>query len=98
MLFAFLGTAGLIAIEASYTPQIFRLWKRKHADDVSVLFPALNALGRVLAVIYAAHQGQSVFVVGFLVGIAMRTTLLSQVLWYRFLKSTWVRRRALESA
>ncbi|HEY4221356.1 MAG TPA: PQ-loop repeat-containing protein [Myxococcota bacterium] len=83
MLFSLLGTLGMVAIEASYLPQIVRLARRKRSADVSILFPALNACGRMLAVVYAVHEGQSVFVAGFVVGIALRLVLLSQVVWYR---------------
>ena len=34
-----LGTLGILCIEASYLPQIGRLFRLKHADDVSVLDP-----------------------------------------------------------
>jgi lipid-A-disaccharide synthase-like uncharacterized protein len=84
MLFALVGAMGLLAIEGSYAPQIVRLWQRKHAGDVSVLFPALNVFGRGCAALYAHHQDQSVFVAAFVIGIAMRATLLCQVVYYRF--------------
>ena len=86
----------MAAIEAAYLPQIARLFRRKHAADVSVLFPALNGFGRVCALIFALHVGQTVFVAGFIVGIALRIVLLSQVVWYRFAKSAldqWRARR-----
>jgi lipid-A-disaccharide synthase-like uncharacterized protein len=86
---ALLGTLGMVAIEGSYVPQIARLFRLKHAEDVSVLFPSLNLFGRALAVAYSLSQGQSVFVFGFTVGILLRGVLLSQVVYYR-----WHHRRA----
>lgn len=86
---ALLGTLGMVAIEGSYVPQIVRLFRLKHAEDVSVLFPSLNLFGRALAVAYSLNQGQSVFVLGFTVGIVLRAVLLFQVVYYR-----WQRRRA----
>jgi hypothetical protein len=83
----------MAAIEAAYLPQIARLFRRKHAADVSVLFPALNGFGRVCALVFALHEGQTVFVAGFVVGIALRVVLLSQVIWYRFAKAALVARR-----
>ncbi len=77
------GALGMFAIEASYVPQIVRLHRIKHADDVSYFFPTLNAAGRVLALLYAVASNNEVFVAGFLVGIALRLTLLVQVAWYR---------------
>jgi len=73
----------MLAIEASYVPQIARLHRIKHADDVSYFFPTLNAAGRVLALLFAIASHNDIFVGGFLVGIALRLTLLGQVAWYR---------------
>ena len=96
--FTVLGTLGMIAIEASYLPQILRLFTRKNAAYVSVMFPALNGAGRVLALIFAVHQGQTVFGVGFVVGISLRLVLLSQVVWYRFGKPALIARRVRRRA
>lgn len=79
----FLGSLGIVAIEASYVPQIVRLFRLRRADDVSVFFPSLNATGRVLALAYSILSHQPVFVVGFMVGLVLRCTLLAQVVWYR---------------
>ena len=78
-----IGALGMVAIEGSYLPQIARLHRIKHAGDVSYFFPALNMAGRILALIYALTSGNDVFVAGFIVGIALRLTLLGQVAWYR---------------
>jgi len=81
--FWWMGSAGFLAIEASYVPQIARLHRLKRAEEVSFFFPALNVLGRVLALVYALGQHESVFVSGFVMGIALRLVLLGQVAWYR---------------
>jgi PQ loop repeat len=78
-----LGAVGMLAIEASYLPQIARLHRFKHADDMSYFFPALNAAGRVLALAYALGSHNDIFVGGFILGIALRLVLLGQVTWYR---------------
>ena len=78
-----LGSAGFLAIEASYVPQIARLHRLKRAEEVSYLFPSLNALGRILALTYSLSEHDDVFVSGFLLGIALRAILLGQVFWYR---------------
>jgi lipid-A-disaccharide synthase-like uncharacterized protein len=78
-----IGAVGLVAIEGSYLPQIFRLFRMKRADEISYLFPALNLAGRILALAYSLSVGNSVFTVGFLAGAALRLTLLAQVAWYR---------------
>ncbi len=78
-----LGGVGLVAIESSYLPQIARLYRLKRADHVSFFFPALNAIGRALALVYALAAHNPVFVSGFILGIALRVILLVQVAWYR---------------
>ena len=86
-----LGSVGFLAIEGSYVPQIVRLFRTKRAEDVSILFPALNLLGRLFALSYAVSKGEDVFVVGLTVGVLLRVTLLLQVLWYRRLRGWGVR-------
>jgi len=81
--FWLLGVLGLIAIEGSYFPQILRLYRLKRAEEVSLLFPALNLVGRLLAMTYAVLTQEHVFSAGLIVGILLRGTLLLQVLWYR---------------
>jgi lipid-A-disaccharide synthase-like uncharacterized protein len=78
-----IGSLAIVVMEASYVPQILRVARRKSAEDVSIFFPALNLVGRVLAVAYALSRGDSVFVLGFLVGAMLRATLLVQVAYYR---------------
>jgi lipid-A-disaccharide synthase-like uncharacterized protein len=78
-----LGALGFWCMELSYMPQIYRLWRRKQADDVSVMFPTLNVIGRIMAFGYAMHQGQAVFAFGFLAGSLVRLTFMSQVIYYR---------------
>lgn len=77
------GTVGFWLIEASYLFQIVKLHKMKESDEFNMLFPGLNMIGRVLALIYSISQGKSVFVFGFALGITLRLVLLTQVLWYR---------------
>lgn len=79
-----IGVLGMISMEASYLPQIVRLYRLKRAEEVSFFFPAMSLLGRLLALLYAVFASQSLFSVGFCVGIALRATLLGQTYWYRF--------------
>jgi uncharacterized protein with PQ loop repeat len=78
-----LGTAGIIGMEASYVPQIVRLFRMKHADELSLLFPGLNLAGRLLALTYSVLTDEHVFTVGFLIGSLLRLTLLLQIAFYR---------------
>lgn len=91
------GAAGLVAMELSYLPQIVRLFRLRRADEVSVFFPALNVFGRLLALTYSYAKGEHVFTIGFLVGVVLRSTLLLQVVYYRWL-SREARARRDESA
>ena len=83
-----LGTVGFWAIEASYVPQITRLYRMKEAEEFSMIFPALNLAGRVLVLIYSLVKGDHVVMWGVTLGIVLRAVLLGEVFWYR------VRRRA----
>ncbi len=78
-----LGTIGVVAMESSYVPQLVRLFRVKHADEVSLLLPGLSLGGRLCAIVYAHSQGQNVFVAGFLIGVLLRACLLIQVAYYR---------------
>ena len=77
------GIIGFWLIEGSYLPQIQLLYRLKEAEEFSLLFPSANLIGRVLALIYAFSRHESVFVLGFALGIVLRLILLSQVVWYR---------------
>jgi len=82
-MWSLLATLGMVAIEASYVPQILRLHRLKAASEVSVLFPGLNLFGRLCAVSYALHLQDPVLAIGFGVGIVLRATFFVQVLLYR---------------
>lgn len=70
-------------IESSYVPQLWRLYRVKEAEEFSLLFPAMNATGRLLAMAYTLAREDYVLALGFLCGLALRATLLLQVLYYR---------------
>lgn len=97
-LWTVIGAAGIWCIEASYLPQISRLYKRKDADDISLFFPGLNMIGRLLAMSYAMHTGQQVFAFGFMLGIALRGTLFMQVVYYRWLRARVFKHREIAAA
>ena len=81
--FWWMGSAGFLAIEASYVPQIARLHRLKRAEEMSYFFPLLNVIGRFLALAYSVTEHNDVFVSGFVLGITLRVILLAQVWWYR---------------
>jgi lipid-A-disaccharide synthase-like uncharacterized protein len=78
-----IGLLGMLAIEASYLPQIYRLQKKKRAEHISAFFPGLNLMGRLFALSYSLHLGQAVLGFGFLVGVMLRALFLVQVIYYQ---------------
>ena len=78
-----IGLLGMLAIEASYVPQIIKLYKTQKAGDVSPLFPGMNLLGRVMAFSYSMHLGQAILGFGFFIGMTLRAVFLVQVLYYQ---------------
>ena len=79
----FLGLIATWLVEGSYVPQLWRLYKLKHADEFSLLFPLLNLMGRIAGLAASILKQDAVFSGFFLVGIVVRLTLLCQVLYYR---------------
>lgn len=82
-----LPVVGLYIVEASYLPQLWRLYRLKRADEFSVLFPFLNIFGRACGVVCSLMLHQSIFGWFFTFGIVLRSCLLLQVVYYR-LRST----------
>lgn len=81
-----LGSLGIWLIELSYVPQITKLYRRKTTQDISLLFPGLNLVGRLLAMGYSMAIGEQIFAIGFMLGSFMRATLLFQVIYYRWIR------------
>lgn len=81
-----IGALAMLCIEASYVPQIVKLYRDKNAEDFSIFFPLLNGTGRVFGLIYTGFNGDIVLALGFLLGIALRLTLLFQVWYYKRVK------------
>ena len=71
-------------IEGSYVPQIVRLYRVKESYEISLFFPSINLMGRLLVMLYSAAIGERVLALGFLAGVALRTLLLFQTLYYRW--------------
>jgi hypothetical protein len=86
MLLPLLGTLGIVLIEASYFPQLARLYQRKDAGDVATLFPALNVSGRAAALGYAVAIGEPIFSFGLLIGVGVRCAFLIMVVHYKFVR------------
>lgn len=82
-MFSGLGVASLWLVEASYLPQLWRLYRMKEADEFSFLFPGLNILGRLAGLAMSVSQGSQVFGWFFFTGIVLRMALLGEVIYYR---------------
>jgi hypothetical protein len=74
----------MTCIESSYLPQISRLFRIKEADEISLWFPSANLVGRLLAITYTLSRHDVILAGGFMVGVALRTVFLSQVVYYRY--------------
>ena len=74
----------MACIEGAYLPQIGRLFRIKEAEQISLWFPGANLFGRLLAITYTLSRHDIVLAAGFMVGVALRSVLLGQVLYYRY--------------
>src|SRR5258706_13719835 len=77
------AVAAFWLVECSYLPQLYRLYQRKTADEISVLFPTMNLVGRLLLVGYSLHAGTAVLALGFMFGVLVRAVFLGEVTYYR---------------
>jgi uncharacterized protein with PQ loop repeat len=77
---AFFGCA---AVETCYLPQLVRLYRLKESEEISLVFPALNVLGRLTTVLCLAHLGQNIFAFWIAIGLLLRSSFLGQVIYYR---------------
>ena len=75
---------GMTLIEVSYLPQIARLYRMKEAEEISLWFPGANLFGRLLALTYTLSRQDLVLAAGFMAGIALRSLLMGQVVYYRY--------------
>ena len=83
-----LAITATTVIECAYIPQLLRLLRLKDATAISLFFPTLSVLGRLLAIAYMAHRGENIFAVGICVGVVLRGAFLGQVAYYKW----WCRR------
>ena len=65
--------------------------KLKEANAISLLFPALSAVGRVLAIAYMVHKGENIFATGICVGVLLRGGFPGLVAYYKW-RRWWIQR------
>ena len=78
-----IAAVALWLVEGSYVPQIYRLFRRKSAESISVLFPSMNMVGRIMLSAYSIHMNTAVLALGFIAGVVVRLVFLCQVIYYR---------------
>jgi hypothetical protein len=76
-------TGGLLLVEASYIPQILRLYRMKEAHEFHLVYPSLNLLGRLIVLAAGIISHSAALTFGFGLGVLIRLTLLFQVVYYR---------------
>jgi lipid-A-disaccharide synthase-like uncharacterized protein len=92
------AVAATVIIEGAYLPQLARLVKLKEANAISLFFPALSVVGRLLAIAYMVHRGENIFATGICVGVLLRGGFLGLVAYYKW-RRWWTERlrdRAIE--
>ena len=90
-IWAGVAVAATVIIELAYLPQLARLVKLKEANAISLLFPALSVVGRVLAIAYMVHRGENIFATGICVGVLLRGSFLGLVAYYKW-RRWWIKR------
>lgn len=91
----FLGPA---LVESSYIPQIARLYRIKHAEEISILWPSLNLGGRALNIVITWYAGLTFFSLAVVFGLILRGAFFGQVLYYRWKVRQLARLRSEEIA
>ena len=79
-----LALTATTTIECAYLPQLLRLARLKEANAISLFFPMLSVLGRLLAIAYMAYKGENIFAAGICVGVVLRGAFLGQVAYYKW--------------
>lgn len=59
-IYSILGIIGNILLVTAYLPQISKIIKHKHADDLSLLMWINYLIGDLLLLIYAVHQNDAI--------------------------------------
>ncbi|MCE3269544.1 MAG: rane protein of unknown function [Burkholderiales bacterium] len=80
----FIFSIGLFINAVLYIPQIIRLYKTKHADDVSLLtFAGFNIIS-VFIFLHAIIRSDTLLMMGYAFTLITNTTVTALILWYRF--------------
>jgi MtN3 and saliva related transmembrane protein len=84
MTLAILTTIMGVLMSLGYYPQAYRMFKRKSAEDVSLLTFLIFAIGNVIWLLYGVQNGDPVIILGFGVGVV--GAWLVVILWFIYRK------------
>ena len=76
------GDGAAICTTISFLPQLFRVWQRKSASDISLLMFLLFNLGLILWLIYGIALGSVPIILANTVTLALALTILALKLRY----------------
>ncbi len=79
---------GLFINAVLFIPQIIRLYKAKHAHDVSLLtFAGFNIIS-VFIFLHAFIRNDLLLMLGYALTLITNTTVTILIIWYRYFSST----------
>ena len=80
----FFFVVGLFTNALLFIPQIIRLFKAKHANDVSLItFAGFNAIN-LFTVFHGIVQQDILLIIGFVFSLITNTIVTFLIIWYRF--------------
>ena len=77
-----LATITGIMMSLAYYPQVYKIWKRKSAKDVSVLAFAMLAVGTTVWLLWGLSTGSIPIITGFAAGAVGSNLVLFSTLYY----------------
>lgn len=77
---------GLFINALLFIPQIIALWKKKHADDVSLItFAGFNIIN-LFTLLHGLIENDKWLVIGISSSVLTNTTVTILIIWYRYIK------------
>jgi MtN3 and saliva related transmembrane protein len=77
-----IGSAAALATTVSFLPQLFRVWQRKSARDISLTMFLLFSFGLVCWLIYGIGLGSMPIIVANIVTLTLALAILVLKLYY----------------
>ncbi|HLX53790.1 MAG TPA: PQ-loop domain-containing transporter [Aquella sp.] len=80
----FIFSIGLFINSLLYVPQIIRLYKIKHANDISLTtFAGFNLIS-IFIFLHAYIKNDTLLMIGYALTLATNTTVTLLIIWYRY--------------